>query len=462
MKAYQSTSDKVELRDDFLNRSSAFRNANRHNPLVWFTPLATGNKPACDRASSSLRPILGLIKYCLFHLPFRVVIPEKGYDLAISSVFVRDEKGGASDRFFGTLPQQLADDGVACAMVGKIAWTYDKKIEAIAAKQSDVPFYCPTHLLTKYEGMFCVLQAVTTRFSMAGIPRLQAARCQKECGLSCLHDIIIGLFYKRMLEKIKVKNKDVRILYAFEGNTWESACAMVDPHSIGYQHGALLPNQTKIRKDDARPLPSKIISSGPAATNALITIGGYPPDQIESGYALRLGGIYNVRPKKAYPSKFEKFLYFLQGGEEKNGIVDFLTTLRQAGFEITLRPHPAHPVGDVFAGFELSKEDNVYQDILRHDACLYAGSTAAFEAIALGVPVFNIRTEEDPLFQCPAMHYTMTAPEMFDAILREVESNGDFARDFVVARAYFENYFRAPDQQTKDNFKQWLSLSSVS
>lgn len=459
MSDYSSTQN---FDDDFYARAELFRQANKNNPYAWYTALATSNLKSAKNATSSKRPLLGLIKYCLFELPF-FAEKSKPYDVVFASVLTKHQTS-VRETFFGDLPKNLVDQGYRCAVVGKIAWIYNRSIEGQARDGVPCDVYCPSHLLSKWDGLKCVLKSLKARFSYDGMNDVQKEQSQIEIQAARYHDIVIGLLYQAMLVKVKKANADLKIIHGFEGNTWESSCALVDETCTGYQHGAVLKDQFKVTPFDGRPYPKRIISSGTQSSHALMNVGGVQSDQLRDGYALRIGDIYNHLPKESYPDRITRVLYVMQGGEDANGIFDMLAKIKNAypHIDFVLRPHPAHPVDESESPLPFTQAQSLYDDIMDADMVLYADSTAAFEAVVLGVPVVALSPQSDPLFQCSSMHHVLRDVNDLENIIDLIEKSSSFDSDFNQARGYVENYFRCPTDKTKDDFIQWLSLSSVS
>lgn len=441
--------------EDFLTRAELFRAANKGQDLIWYSALATSNFKV-NQNRSGFRSLLGLIKYCLLELPWRDDSVTEDYDVVFASVFIKG-KDKTKEAFFGDLPKLLSED-MKCAVVGKIAWNYKRSDEDMAQVDSDVDVFCSSHLLSKWDGLKCIWKSLTVHFSFEGMTSEQAHHARTDMQSARYHDIAIGLFYQKMLETLKAKNPNIQIIHAFEGNSWESACTIVDKNAVGYQHGAVLKDQIKMTPFKDRPIPSKIITSGAEASHAIVALTGMSSSHLVNGRALRLGRVYDHEPKAAYPKKIQSALFLMQNNEDEN--LKRLEEFHEGNpdLNIMLRPHPAHPIDRVY-GFEVSKETDLYKDILRHDMCFYADSTAAFESIALGVPVLNLDDQSDPLFLCPAMRYQAKNTNDFEDTLKTIENSKNFDRDFADARAYFEAYFTKPTATMKDDFKKWLNLS---
>lgn len=445
--------DNQSTYEDFLERAEIFRAVNAGNDLMWYSALATSNFKASQNRSG-FRSLLGLIKYCLLELPWSASSVVKIYDIVFVSVFIKG-KDKTKEAFFGGLPELLSED-VKCAVAGKVAWTYSRLDESKAQEDHDVDVFCPSHLLSKWDGLKCILKSVTTRFSFEGMVTEQARQARADMQSARYHDIVVGLFYQKMLERLKSSN--TKIFHAFEGNSWESACAIIDKGAVGYQHGAVLKDQIKMTPFKGRPMSSKVITSGAEASHAIVTLTGMSSSHLVNGCALRLGRVYEYEPKKTNPTKIQSALFLMQndGHADVEKLKEFQVMCPNVN--IILRPHPAHPIDNIH-GFEISKEPDLYKDILRHDVCLYANSTAAFESIALGVPVLNINDQSDPLFLCPAMRHVVYSSDEFHDVIKTIEGNENFDRDFQDGRAYFEAYFTKPTTIIKDDFKTWLNLS---
>ena len=451
----------MNVMQDMARLCAEFRSRHQKHPPIWFTSLAVGDYVRTHvyqqlqgkKTTLKWRPFLGLIRYCLFDLPFKTRhIPPT--DIIFMTVFTW-QNGTGRESFYGELPAKLLSDGLKPVLVGKIAEHYHGRMEDIIRKDMVVPAYGPTHLLTKAEGLSCILKGLASFAWMRG--------SWKDVFYAASFEIPIALVYMKMLEKIYQQSPEARLVFPFEGNAWESACIMASKSKIsaGYQHAAILPDQIKITTHTGRPLPMQIITTG-SEVGDVLTQFGHDKQNLTDGFTLRQSDIYKFAPKSEPPAKINKMLVLLQGGEDRNGVLDILRHYQRENgdVQITLRPHPAMDISKINTrGFFLSDITRLHEDILAHDACVYTGSTAAMESVYLGVPVIRLAvTGGDPLFSVSYLKKEARTGAEIAAACTFFEGYSNFKDDLRCARSYFEQYFTQPPADMKDKFKKWLSL----
>ena len=465
--------------DSFLQIRNGFCQLNKNNKRIWYTSLVTGNfrntavyNELCGTSKSfTTRPLWGFLRYCLMDLPFRAAHQPPAAQLLIATVFIRHANKQVTEAFFGSLPSKLRAQGYGVICAGRIAHYFSRSAETQARHDMGPEIFCPTHLLTKWDGLACLAIAAASFFSCR-YPEDFNGALKKDMAQSHMSEVLSALLYETMIRKIVSRNPDIRILHPFEGNVWESACSLSCQPCTGYQHSSVLNDQFKISCFPGRPSPSQIITTGPEATRQLSALWSYPADMLINGFSLRQEKIYSVAPKTKAPETMRHVLMLMQGDEHKNGVLDFLREFIKSNPEIkiSLRAHPAVPLAKMGihedTEFSISTEPDVYNDILQHDVCIYVSSTASLEAIYLGAPVVHIivdgHIDSDPLSGVSHLKRNARTVEELAAHLREFAHYPHFEEEFALARGYFEGYFGKPDNSMEEQFKEWLTLSSAS
>ncbi len=378
-----------------------------------------------------MRPILGWLKYAVLELPWRVTTDISSYDCVFITTYIY-HNNKVTEPFYGDLPCDLEAQGYRVLRFGKIAWHYNRDLEN-TLPNDHLSF---SHVISKMEGIQLIFKSIISR--------------------SVSNQLMIKVFINSFLKKINDKNCAIRLFYPFEGNIWEQACVENKPCAIGYQHNALTPLHDK--RSLVQTLPHKIISTGISATQIMRRHLNIPADKIIDGYSLRLGLEENSLPKE---SPFENFLVVLQGHENERKTLQFLMEFKKLypDYTITLRPHPAHPINiNHYAGFTISDNFDLQDDLKSLDVCLYTSSSAAFEAIAMGLPVIHMQCGlGDPLFECPAMHKTANSANGLAKALSELEVETD-EQAFATAAKYCKTYFKPYKKENVKDFIQWLNL----
>lgn len=465
--------------DRFLEIRSKFYERNKANKRIWYTSLVSGNfrNTILYRELSGVsgtvktRPFWGFLRYCLMELPFRAAHRIPDANLLIATVFIRQSNKTITEAFFGSLPSTLRQEGFGVICAGRIAHSFSRSVEKEARHCLGDQIVCPTHILTKYDGLLCLAKAAAS-FFLCRYPKECRGSLRKDMLQSHISEVLTALLYEAMIGKIAARNPQIHILHPFEGNVWEAACTLSGQPCTGYQHSSVLNDQYKMSYFPGRPVPAKIITTGPEAAKNLSRLWGYPQDMLVNGCSLRQEKIYSVAPKTNPPAAAKRILMLMQGDEHKNGILDFLREFKKSNpdVEVSLRPHPAVPLAkmgiDKDQEFLISTEPDIYNDILHHDACLYVSSTASLEAIYLGTPVVHLSADDDvdgdPLHGISYLKRNAATAEELAGHLREFAGYPCFQEEFALARDYFERYFGKPDNSIEKQFKEWLAPSSAS
>jgi hypothetical protein len=381
-----------------------------------------------------MRPFLGWLKYCLLELKWKPHRLQQSYDCVLITIYT-NHKAGPKETFFGDLPNDLQQAGYHCLIAGKIAWHFGRDLEN-KLPEHHISF---SHIISKCDGL-----------------KILFAQLLK--GKIDTHNLTKA-FFATMIQTIIKTNPNIKLLYPFEGNYWEEACIENHMYAIGYQHNALTPINDKRSK--IQKLPKHVISTGPEATKIMTENLGLAQSKIIDGYALRV----TVNPqKKRIKKSIKNILFLMQGHALEVEIIKLLQLFKinNSEFNITIRPHPAHPLDIKNHGFKISKNTDLHDDIRNHDCCVYLASTAAFESIAMGVPVIHMTIDKsigDPLFQCPALHKSARDEQELSHAINEL--NDEITdKDFAKAENYFKTYFRPYKKEHVQDFIKWLNLPS--
>lgn len=276
------------------------------------------------------------------------------------------------------------------------------------------------------------------------------------------HDLPLVHLQHRAFEKLLQRNPHAVLVHPFENNGWEHACRQAASdagvRTIALQHNALLQSEEKIYATATRPQPDRILAAGPEARRLLTAIFGYDDTKIGTGYSVRQSNIYRHRPKPGPPNSIRKILVLLQATPEMRDLITLLAEIAQqiSMDTVTLRPHPSvdlttqlrgTPLAKFPTPFRASGIDNLYEEILGHDATIFAGSSAGLESVALGVPAIYVDLgrgrDANPLATESALSRSIRgAPEAVQA-LRDLSgmSQSQFEKEASRARRFFEESF---------------------
>lgn len=207
---------------------------------------------------------------------------------------------------------------------------------------------------------------------------------------------------------------------------------------IGYQHSVLYQSLTSVllssKEKGIIPLPNRIVTVGNITKNYMEKEGNYDPAILRAGCSLSVVGsdfTFRARPKG------KNLLVILGCYPRAKEMVEFVVaSLKDSGFHLILRPHPASPLSDyadrlafdllTIKAVEIST-GSLEKDFERSIAVLYDGSKVALEAMRAGLPVINITPFRDiiswdPLIKCPVSKRRADSKESLMGSLNEIVS----------------------------------------
>ena len=100
-----------------------------------------------------------------------------------------------------------------------------------------------------------------------------------------------------------------------------------------------------------------------------------------------------------------------------------------------------------FKNIRLSKNINIYDDLLESDCCIYWGSAVSIEALALGIPIINYNNNSylkyDPLFLFNDFKWETSDDRNLNNLLIEIDQldHEQFIKKQDSAIKYLNNYF---------------------
>jgi hypothetical protein len=366
------------------------------------------------------------------------------------------------DLLFGDLPADLATAGRRVLMLAQI--TGDPRPGPVPARTlPPPPVRTLADLARSRDAMAAVLRAAAWR------PRLGPARSRLGIDLAPLlrldaaasrwRDLPAAEMLRAALARLLRRSPRAVLLHPFENNGWEHACQAAARagrnRTVAVQHNAPLPSAEKTYASRHRPHPGRIVAMGPTAKTLLSDVFGYAPAEIAAGYSVRQSAIYGRPARREAPAAVHRILVLLQGVAESVELIDLLADAFAEGSEysVTLRPHPAVPLAGQLVRtklatlrppFRVSGEADLHADILQHDIAVFTGSTAGWEAVALGVPAIHVDmghvAAASPMFAEPALSRTARdaagLKAAIDALARLTPS--EFAAEAARARRFFE------------------------
>lgn len=391
------------------------------------------------------------------------------YDVIIASVWFKNtlRQKEFKDPFFGNIKSTLDAKGVKAAFFSHIQGHVKEDFQNMR-EIPGVDAFSYAHVLNPLDVIKIFLKALFFQYK---IPKLTIKNFQ---GISKLIQLDIrssrfylvcyGLFMERSISKLLTYNPNANVLHMYEGHSWEFGCIFSSRKykrvCVGYQHSSILPSHVKMRtsSNNKKPMPDYIISTGDEARSILIDLWGHHSKKVLSGSVLRQVDVYNFRSRPACPPTAVNILILLQGLLSDYLVLDaiFSNLKTDVHRNIFIRNHPASPLIINYGTLNKkntritvaeSKVESLYEDVLRADIVIYSGTTAALEAVALGVPALHVDLGEtlstDPLFRFNALSSNASSGDdiiaVLDSLLEKVGANYSELSD--LSRKYYENYF---------------------
>lgn len=449
-----------------LARSRGWQVRDRSIPDVWATRL----KESVRGPVSAFRYLATL---CNHGLGPRDLAVQAKADLILASVFLPQnlKNGRYRDVFFGMLLDSLLAAGKTPLLFGQISG-HSEPFSRVLLQNADFPIRSLVHCVDRRDVLAAVLKAAATP--------LRAAPVSSVLGLDVMplvamdikqgrwHDITVGLLIETALARLLEAHPGAQLMHIYENNRWELACRRAADRCgrsvTGYQHNAVIPAHLKMQAIPGRskPFPDRIITSGPAARDILVAQMRHDPAKTFAGCALRIAAL---PPTGTYQrsGQLKNVLVLLQG---LVSLPQFYDALQEAfgaagsGLRVTLRPHPEFTVEQTIgntglklqAPFVASREPSLLRDLLQHDVVVYGGSTAAMEAVGIGVPAVHLDlgdpVDVNPLFAEPALSERVEDPRQLLVACRRLAElpASEYAEQAARARAYVEGYFAAPTE----------------
>lgn len=387
-------------------------------------------------------------------------------------------KGPYEDLYFGRLHEWLAENGERVIFCG-FPEGDASAILAKAAARKDVDILSYGHLLSLGDVIKAWLRAVTVRFLVPAMPSLSGHDIGPLVRSELRRDrisVFEGYLYRLATQRLLARHRNARLIHMYENNGWERAnyqaakSALPPRPVIGYLHCSVLRSHLKNayprEERGMRPMPDRVVTTGPLARDLLLALGQYPEGLVVAGCGLRspqLSQIRSIAPARR-PVRTVLALF--------EGLVTVIPALqifdeaarRRRGTRFLIRCHPQlpaerlAPLAGVAYGpnesIDLSSPLGLEDAIAEADAVVYISSTAALYALYAGRPVIKLDIDEvlddDPLTATTALKFrAKTATAILDA-LNTIDSLDaeKVAGEAAEGRRYLEAYLAAPTTTT--------------
>lgn len=255
------------------------------------------------------------------------------------------------------------------------------------------------------------------------------------------------LYYKGAKNCFQQMMPDI-FIYPYENKCIEhmllNAISKVSPRTmaIGYQHAVLTPKHIHmfLAKGEAEslPLPYRIVTNGPHTARTLLGSGNYPEHVVMAGAALRqTSALPDNLIKNQPPSRIKNVLITLaEGIEEYDKAFVFLRHIQRNNtadeIDFRIRLHPGIPYDPfknkkLVRGIRCTKDTTsaLLESLYLADIVLYASTSVAVQAIAMGIPVIWMDLLDlwgtDPIINDDLLRWKLSYPEDWSNIIKVIE-----------------------------------------
>lgn len=346
----------------------------------------------------------------------------------------------SSDPFYATLPSDIKNAALVYHLEGT---------QPSAGVRSFTFPVCRDTSFIRLRDWFSLIARILL-FRPCLSPHIKAPReaILEDLASTASNQLVLALISYYAARNIVLVNPGVKFITLYEGNCWEQgvlrAASESQCQAVALQHTAFSPGMLKMHADTYGCLPSRIIASGPIASDLLVRYMKHKPEDIITGFRVRNDSGHI----SSSSGRGEKLLVLLQGSPY-DGLI--LSQLRKVSlpYGIMVRCHPSQPY-EGKRDFEIAR-GSLVENLQEAAVVLYNGTAAAFDALLAGVPCVYVSCGDagryDPLFDldCPVKkncHDIQTLPGVISEIM--ALSPEDRGQAFARACSYIEGYFRMP------------------
>ncbi len=280
----------------------------------------------------------------------------------------------------------------------------------------------------------------------------------------------------KLIKKIKID----RFFMPFENYAWEKLSRLAIAKYAGnvkvaaFQHAQVALNASKFflgKKESRAPLlPDKVVTLGEVTKNFLINKKNYPAAKMVTGCALRQD--YSITTDPVERKKNKRILVQLWSFERSVQMINFINAsgihLGEDAYDVTLNPHPCHPMKKLIPHLNFKYEndfnvststDSLTDRFKTSDLVIYHGTTTCLDALANGLPVINVEFDDfisvDPLFAFDDFKWTVRNPEELAGAIETIYalSDDDYYKRQKKGFKFVRKYFYPVNDQ---NLKKFL------
>jgi hypothetical protein len=389
-------------------------------------------------------------------------------------------KGEFRDSYFGRLAEQLCAWNVPVVVVGQIQGLSRRLTKQFRGKAIFKTVACEA-LLSIGQILRCGWDALVQwwqsdrewkegRLVLHGVLLTGLLRSAIQQAHSS-GDVFRSLFAFKSAERWARLLRPARCFYPFENRAWEKMLLLGVRRGspltqmVGYNHASITGSHLNFMlKDDERekmPLPDRVITMGAVTMSWLEKHGGYPPQLLTLGCALRQSAPARARSLKARRNERVCRLLIALATSQLE-YINTLLYLQEAleshlseglgGITVRIRPHPTLPLGQalevlapaVTFPFEVSN-GTVDQDLEWADVVLYASSTMGIEAVRAGIPAVYMDLGDilnsDPMEGWTEFKWIAKRPSDLLPVLSDIQMRGE--AEFTLRQRHGREYAEA-------------------
>ena len=203
-------------------------------------------------------------------------------------------------------------------------------------------------------------------------------------------------------------------------------------------------------------IPDQVLCVGEEPLKIINEFGGTAFPNAEVGCGLRYEYLSLLRPQPR--RKITNILVASDGVSNTLPMIEFVASqLKYSNkYKVTFRFHPALPYLKIknilslklegVSNFSISTDD-LQNDLLTTDLCIYWGTSVSVEALAMSLPLIFFDPghplRNDPLFQCDYLKWVVRRSDSLEPVIDQINSleDGEFERQSRMAKAYVNGYF---------------------
>lgn len=370
------------------------------------------------------------------------------------------EDGSYRDPHLGRLAAMLRERGLEVAFLARVlpGFPFEDAVRRLAA--SGETFLFPDAYLTLDDHRWCAARANAYVPELREGPIADADALAREHLTAGRSAHAAALAYEPLVRRLRDAGvRPTRIVHTYEGHAWELTLARSTRRHlpatavVGYENLNMprLALSMFPGPGEPRPLPHRLVTNGPAYADVLLA-EGWPRETVRVGCGLRHEALWNLPRASA----------LRHGRVVAATEIDPLRASELAakavaalGDGVVVKAHPLVPRSALPGGARL--DDRPLAELLATaDVLLHTTSSAAYEALALGVPPVFVRSDSsldlDPLEFAPDLHWTARTPDELRATVAAIGALPDLEAWRGRAREAAQQVIAPPAELCLDAF----------